>query len=236
MTSNQYGTQHAILDTIVFDPATRDRALADLRRYFRCDGPTHELFTGRHFEAFAGGGDTEKVRDEVTSADVLALSLLSMERKLGRFALDVLETHSQQINHLLAGIPPTPIYEMNEHDYPCVLGPGSPAWESWDLLRRCGGTNRWVAANKLLARKRPHLLPVYDSVVRAQLHHPANIWECLWSWFHGRPDRVTAVHMLQGEVAGIEHVSLLRCLDVVLWMRGTAPSARQAEQRAGQPR
>ncbi|HEX3650937.1 MAG TPA: DUF6308 family protein, partial [Pseudonocardiaceae bacterium] len=107
---------------------------------------------------------------------------------------------------------------------------GSPAWESWDLLRRCGGTNRWVSANKLLARKRPHLLPVYDSVVRAQLHHPANIWECLWSWFHGRPDRETAVQALQGEVDGIGHVSLLRCLDVVLWMRGAAASGHQAEQ------
>lgn len=98
---DQYGQQHAILDGIVFDPATRDRALADLRRYFRSDGPARELLTGRRFDAFADGGDTEDVRNEMNCADVLALSLLTMQRSLGHFGLDVLETHSQQISQLL---------------------------------------------------------------------------------------------------------------------------------------
>lgn len=215
--------QHAIVDAIVSEATTRGRAVADLRRYFHDDGPAGKRFTGRRFDAFAGGGDAVDVRDQVTSADVLALSLLSMGRRLGRFALEVQETHSQRINTLLTGIPPVPIYQVSEADYPGVLGPDSPAWELWDLLRRCGGNGRWVAANKLLARKRPHLLPVYDSVVRAELHRPADIWECLWSWFHCRTDRTAAVRDLRDEVGGIVRVSLLRCVDVVLWMRGGGP-------------
>jgi hypothetical protein len=42
---------------------------------------------------------------------------------------------------------------------------------------------------------------------------------------------VRAVRKLRDEVDDIQHVSLLRCLDVALWMRGTAAdSASQVEE------
>lgn len=221
-----YARQHAVLDGVLFDPVLRGRAIADLRRYFAIDGRPGELFTGRRFEVFAGGGDAEGVRNVVTGDDVLAISLLSVERGLGRLAIDVLETHRAEISALLAEVPMIPIYEVSEADYSKVLGTGSPAWRLWDRLRRCGGDNRWVAANKLLARKRPHLLPVYDRVVREELFAPASVWACLWTWFYGRPDRVRAVRELRQDVGGIGHVSLLRCLDAALWMRGRHRAVR----------
>jgi hypothetical protein len=61
-----------------------------------------------------------------------------------------------------------------------------PAWRLWRLLaeqqegaRRAG---RWVTASKLLAAKRPRLIPIFDQTEsRDKLcieHH--DIWEVMW--------------------------------------------------------
>lgn len=52
-----------------------------------------------------------------------------------------------------------------------VLAEGSPADQAWHLLCAQHGVD-WVIAGKLLARKRPRLLPVYDKVVRCALGRP----------------------------------------------------------------
>lgn len=58
------------------------------------------------------------------------------------------------------------------------LVPGSPADTAWDVL--CGQPGiGWVTAGKLLARKRPRLLPVYDQVVRCVLGRPRAFWLAL---------------------------------------------------------
>lgn len=75
---------------------------------------------------------------------------------------------------------------------------------------------------KLLARKRPHLLPVYGQQVAQVQRRPHGVWACLGSWYHESPDRAVAIRELRAEVDGVEDISLLRCLDVVLWMRGGA--------------
>lgn len=51
------------------------------------------------------------------------------------------------------------------------LADGSPAHTGWHLLRDQPGIG-WVTVGKLLARKRPRLLPVYDRVVRCVLGRP----------------------------------------------------------------
>ncbi|MEU3241147.1 DUF6308 family protein, partial [Streptomyces anthocyanicus] len=55
------------------------------------------------------------------------------------------------------------------------LAPGSPADAAWHLLQDQPGIG-WVTAGKLLARKRPRLLPVYDQVVRCILRRPPSFW------------------------------------------------------------
>jgi hypothetical protein len=97
----------------------------------------------------------------------------------------------------------------------------------WWLLKCCGGKDRWVTANKLLARKRPHLLPVYDSQVKAALGGPGSIWACLWTWFQADARRAEAIAELRYEAGGIGDISLLRCIDVVLWMHATGRTTQQ---------
>ena len=64
-----------------------------------------------------------------------------------------------------------------------LLAQGGPAWALCDLLRGVRDRTKdarlgAVAAGKLLARKRPRLIPVWDHVVRCALGHPNGAW--LW--------------------------------------------------------
>lgn len=77
-----------------------------------------------------------------------------------------------------------------------------------------------VAAGKLLARKRPHLLPVYDSRVKKVLNRPRTDNR----WWHDLRDRLINDQNLVRELesvrdrAGAGHMSLLRVFDVMCWM------------------
>lgn len=78
----------------------------------------------------------------------------------------------------------------------------------------------WVIARKLLARKRPRLLPVYDKVVRCALGRPR---PSFWLALHAalREDDRALHHELLAlrQVAGVpETVSALRICDVTVWM------------------
>jgi hypothetical protein len=204
-----YAHQHHVLDACVRGEH-REESLAALRRYFG-----QRRYTGRWFERFAGGGDGPSVANTVTEADVLALNFLSIT-SLAEVAIDTTMTHAYQIRELLEQIPA----DVSMHSAPwSTYEPGAPAYRLWELFRQCGGKHRPVTASKLLARKRPRLTPVYDSQVRAILKAPASPWNCLWSWFHTDSARVSALAELRSEAGGIEDISLLRCLDVVLWMR-----------------
>jgi hypothetical protein len=211
--SGIYASQHALLDEYVRGPR-RVESISALQRYFSQDGPVRQLYTGRHFERFTGG-DVGSSENRVTPADVLALTFLSIKEGLPGLAVDVLEVHVVEISDLLAQIPAhVAMYEAEWSHF----APGSPAYKLWQLLCRCGGKHRAVSANKLLARKRPHLLPVYDSKVQAALSKPDSVWACLWTWFVEDQTRADAVADLRDEAGGIADVSLLRCIDVVLWM------------------
>ncbi|MFF4504117.1 DUF6308 family protein [Streptomyces sp. NPDC001401] len=98
------------------------------------------------------------------------------------------------------------------------LADGSPAHTAWHLLRDQPGIG-WVTAGKLLARKRPRLVPVYDQVVRCVLGHPKSFWLDLHAAL--RSDKWALHHELTAlrQAAELpETVSVLRICDVVLWM------------------
>lgn len=90
----------------------------------------------------------------------------------------------------------------------------------WRAVRKAGVGP--VTTSKLLARKRPKLLPVIDSVVRDTLKHPArgDFWLTLRESLNdeGRLYK----HLLHiRDKAGIEEgVSIIRCFDVVVWRIG----------------
>lgn len=209
---------HVVLDT--------ERVVDDLRRYFGIGLPPGAgAFTGGRFEHLAGGGDRWQVADRFTAEDLVAVQALSVTVP-APVALDLLEGPlGGQLSELLRGIPSD--IDLSDADA-SVVADGSPAHRAWCLLEdqyKIG----WVTAGKLLARKRPRLLPVYDRVVRCALGHPPSFWTDLRTAL--REDDAALHHRLLGlrRSAGLpETVSALRVADVAVWMAHPAPGHRCA--------
>lgn len=73
---------------------------------------------------------------------------------------------------------------------------------------------------KLLARKRPNLIPVWDRIVRCAFDFRSGAWLCLDGLLREQDGAVLSrLAELRAEAGVPEQVSLLRVLDVVVWMR-----------------
>ncbi|MFI0088080.1 DUF6308 family protein [Streptomyces bobili] len=89
--------------------------------------------------------------------------------------------------------------------------------------RPCGRDHQpgigWVTAGKLLARKRPRLLPVYDQAVRCILGRPKSFWLDLRGALRADNHALHRELMVLRQAADIPaSVSALRVCDVVPWM------------------
>ncbi|MFJ4203507.1 DUF6308 family protein [Streptomyces sviceus] len=98
------------------------------------------------------------------------------------------------------------------------MADGSSADQAWGLLCEQYGVN-WVIAGKVLARKRPRLLPVYDRVVRCAVGRPRSFWLALHAALR-EDDAALHRQLLELRQAARlpEAVSVLRVCDVVVWM------------------
>jgi len=190
-----------------------------VQKYF---GLTNEI--GRHvgasFETIGGRWDNPATINEVTPSDLIALATLSVEVK-GSSAVALLEPDmSAKLGALLAQIPPD--LTLVDDGAPAMLADAGPAAEAWRLIRevRYFGPTR---TSKLLARKRPRLIPVYDSLVAAEL----GITGSLDHWTVMR-DLVTQddgalwkrAERIHAEVGLDDTVTPLRVIDIVLWRHG----------------
>jgi len=101
----------------------------------------------------------------VTGSDLVALSLLGI-RVTGYEALIITQYRAQEIENLLGSIPAHAC--IDEEASTARLARGGPAWTLWELLYEIKDRTREtrfgaVAVGKLLARKRPGLIPIEDS-------------------------------------------------------------------------
>lgn len=192
------------------------QATTDLRHYFGLEHPTtSKPFTGSRFEHLAGGGDRPGTADTVTADDLIAVQTLSVQVPI-RTALDLLEGRlGNQLTTLLRDIP----NDLNIADAdPTHLQPDSPADQAWKLLNHQPGIG-WVTAGKLLARKRPRLLPVYDRVVRCALGRPASFWLALHTALRADDQALHRKALALRTLTAVpQTVSALRVCDIVVWM------------------
>jgi hypothetical protein len=194
--------------------------VGDLRRYFGIGLlPGGVPFTGSRFEHLAGGGDRSEVADRITAEDLVAVQTLSVTVPAS-VALDILEgCLGGRLSGLLHAIPRGIDMAAAEA---AVVADGSPADQAWRLLRDQHDVG-WVIAGKLLARKRPRLLPVYDRVVRCAVGRPPSFWLALHTAL--REDNAALYRQLLElrQAAGLpETVSALRVCDVAVWMNHRA--------------
>lgn len=177
-------------------------------------------FSGRRFEFLAGGGDQDQggIANRFTADDIVAVSLLGVSIPPVA-ALDLLEPTDggEYITGLLRTVPNhVDLWKADR----AVVESGSAAEELWRHLDQIVGIG-WVTAGKLLARKRPRLIPVFDRVVRDALMPKRSTlwWVSLWDALQDG-QIVARLEELRTAAGLDEKVSLLRVLDVSVWMAG----------------
>ena len=189
-----------------------EQATDDLRRYL-------SSYRGGQFDRLTD----RLVVDEFTPADFSAV------RELG---VNVLHTARQwllgkgraQVQQVLRDIPADlDIWEVPADRFDSELGPDSPAWRLWqiisDLQDGAWFAGKYVTASKLLHGKRPRLIPIYDrgGIGEALDVSHRDIWEAMWCVLRDTEIRQSLLE-LQTEVNDAANLSLLRVLDIVLWM------------------
>lgn len=209
----------------LLSPARSDEAVRVLQRYF-----TPGRFTGAHFERFAGGGDRPSAADEFTADDLVAVTMLSVSVE-GNAALEVLEHRRNRLRDLLRRIPT----DVALADLPPdALGDDWVVRQAFSELRdvpKIGTTT----ATKLLARKRPHLVPIVDSVIEKELCLVGKVlWAPLHTWLTAG-DCANHRHLLElrDEARLDPGISALRVFDVLTWMvgKGHVPEQEPEPQR-----
>ena len=185
-------------------------AIELLRTYFATG-----IYTGGRFERFGGGGDRTDVANVITADDIVAVSLLGV-RIPGEPALAMLDELRSPISALLAQMPlGVDLWDAAAD----AVNADSAAHKLWTLLEALPGIG-WVTAGKLVARKRPQLIPVYDRVVHKALERPdpdAFFWTELRRVLLENPNVLTRLREIRDELSLFD-ISLLRILDVAIWM------------------
>ncbi len=200
----------------------QDKAAEFVRRYYQPTAGNTTPRTGTRFDDWAGGGDHPDCAHRITADDLVAVSFLSVDIK-GRAAIGLLEKHADEITKLLRQLPVD--VDLWDADVDVLNAPGNPAGDLWHLLR--GRTHgRWgigpTRASKIMARKRPRLIPIYDSVVHPLmgLKDSGGQWT---AWYAALTDGTNLPGRLEEirEAADApKHISGLRVMDIVLWMHG----------------
>lgn len=209
----------------ILDSTHIKQAVVLVKEYYTEPVKRGEVRTGARFESWMGGGDAPEVINTITADDLIAVTFLSVEIPAAA-AIGILETHKDTISGLLEQIPSgLDLANIRGEDMTATLGPDSAADQLWRLLRQSDAM-RWgigqTTTSKIIARKRPRLIPIYDSVV-GPLMGLKNSGKQWTTWYDaltdgtGLPERLNDIHIKSGVASD---ASPLRIMDVVLWMYG----------------
>jgi hypothetical protein len=188
-----------------------DAALDLLRRYFGRPYLSRGCADGAYFDGWAAGGDPMCF----TADDLLAVKFLSVEAPKSAVR-ELLRDRKDVFAKLLTAVGP-------DRDLVDEAEPLTDGWLGWGRmkeLRTIPGIGTTIAS-KLVARKRPRLRPIWDSVVAEVTGTAAAQWEPLRVALRA-DDRALHVRLLQlREKAQLpDEVSVLRVLDVIAWREG----------------
>jgi hypothetical protein len=189
-------------------------ARKDLKKYM-------EGFTGSRFDTLA---DAEQP-NRITERDILAVSMLGVNVPAAT-TIWLLGDGAARASELLTKIPNVPIWS-DEAD---LESGTSCAGQLWTLVRHTNwrgaglktGMGR-TKTSKLLAAKRPALIPVWDSVTMKYFFgtREVNDWMAWQQRLRGPEGQRLrdAVEKVRDDVPAAAHLSVLRTIDIVGWMR-----------------
>lgn len=160
---------------------------------------------------------------EIIADDMLAVSLLDITWR-PQVVRILLGSHRQQLSEMLAVIPQaTDLWDACEDTLRRID-------VLWDALTAIDGIGT-ASATKLLARKRPRLCPISDSVVIKAVDVPGRTWDVLRCLLQD-PAARAEIEALRPATA--TEASLLRILDVALWVSHSGSAAAQwVREKAG---
>ena len=154
--------------------------------------------------------------DQITADDLLAVSLLDITWR-PQVVRILLVSHRAQLSSLLAEIPQAlDLWDAGDDTLRRVDF-------LWDVLTAIDGIGT-ASATKLLARKRSRLCPIGDNLVIKAVDVPGRTWDVLRCLLRDPLARAQVEALRPAEAA---HASLLRILDVALWVSHSRSAAAQ---------
>jgi hypothetical protein len=193
-----------------------------VKRYLATDSAGRARYSGAYFERLGGGGDRPETAFTFTAEDLLAVSMLQRpHRRLLRPAHPALPGPRAE-RPPRRDPPDVTLTDPQAADLIAEDGPAQALWQAICDIHPRPEYDRAgpVAAGKLLARKRPHLIPVYDSRVKKVLSRP----RIDRSWWHDLRAQLIKDHELLSQLKSVRgradagHMFLLRVFDVMCWM------------------
>ena len=181
-------------------------------------------FTGRHFHTFGDQGAPGWELDDLAAPALL-------DTPIGGYGLErILISERERFNELLAAVPVhVTIWDDGHGAVTAALDHATDLYSALLSIRGVGHTR----AHKLIARKRPRLHPVYDSVVAAWflgsngLRYP--LAELVAAGCSPRK-RIRA----KFDPARVTDLDELQLLDIAVWMCGSrSPAAGQVRNSRG---
>ncbi|MBM7502338.1 hypothetical protein JOD52_003178 [Brachybacterium muris] len=200
---------------LVLDPTNEEKLVGYLKEY-----SAGGSYTGAYFNELTTTTSSDPNRIDI--ADVASLSLLSVTLK------------PEAVGHLIGNVEVSEKLERHlsaqpDRDLATLTPVEAEALEAgnlndvWNLIQQANGVGR-TRTSKLLARKRPRLIPIWDSVIAEVLDLPTS--KDMWKIFHAAltqegeqtlDDRLGELALKAGVA---ERYSRLRVLDILAWMYG----------------
>lgn len=188
-------------------------AVTLLQQYYGTPNRT-SYYTGAMFDSWDSTSTRTADRDRFSADDFVAVTLLSVNAG-GDAARALLRDRAAEFSDLLAKVGP----DRDLGDEPGPIDRSWPAWELETRLRSVRGIGITVAS-KLIARKRPRLYPIYDSVVTEVLGTKRAHLVPIHTTLATSPDLRRRLRVARHHAQLPESISELRVLDVITWMHG----------------
>lgn len=201
----------------VIDPANEGKLLGYLDTYSAVGN-----YTGAHFHELTVAGPSHPDRFDI--ADIASLALLSVTLN-GKMAKQLTKRgeETSALEAKLSREPDRDLAGLSAEEIAHLEHPDNGLYQAWKQIGTIHGIGQ-TRTSKLLARKRPRLVPIWDSVISSVLGLPDT--KHYWTAFH------TALTMDGGKLderlgtlaqkAGVaERYSRIRVLDILAWMHGT---------------
>lgn len=203
-------------DALARDPDDEGNALGLLRRYFGDPFGRHPSAVGAAFDTWDSTGTRSEDVDRFTADDLVAVTFLSVDVP-ARAARLLLRDRADEFAELLTAVGPD--HDLADHAEP--MDSSSALWRLKAALRGMKlGVGR-TTASKLIARKRPRLHPIWDTVIAVVTDTPDYQWEPLRTALQADRQALQRRLLALRDSAGLpDQVSALRVLDVIAWMEG----------------